>query len=237
MRILGVDLAWGERKPDGVCALEVTARGAQVLASGLTRGDEELLAWVTAQAGVGPALLAVDAPLVCPNPTGTRPVDRLTHVHFGRFHAGCHPANRTKCPRPPRVAGRLETRGFRLGWELPGADSRLRLVLEVYPHPAMVRLFGLRERVPYKRGTVRQRRRAFRRLQRLCRACLARHFSRLRLDDGTDALLRARWCKTVEDQTDAFFCALIGYWHWLHRGARSEVLGDLATGFIVIPRP
>jgi predicted RNase H-like nuclease len=31
-------------------------------------------------------------------------------------------------------------------------------------------------------------------------------------------------------------CALIGYRHWLHDGARTEVLGYLATGFILIPR-
>ena len=51
------------------------------------------------------------------------------------------------------------------------------------------------------------------------------------------SLLDLPWTKDVEDQTDAFFCALIGYWHWLHRGEKSEVLGDLSTGFMLIPRP
>src|SRR5512137_2490841 len=145
IRIAGIDLAWGERKPDGVCALEASSRGAWVITAGLTHGDDELLGWVARHVGTGPAFLAVDAPLVCPNPTGARPVDALTHVHFGKFHAGCHPANATKCPRPPRVAAKLAERGFRLGWEGLGQLPSPRLVAEVYPHPAMVRLFGLSE--------------------------------------------------------------------------------------------
>jgi predicted RNase H-like nuclease len=128
-------------------------------------------------------------------------------------------------------------RGFRLGWDAGPREEHGRLLAEVYPHPAMVRLFRLRERIPYKRGPVGQRRVQFRRLQRRLRSCLPEHFPKLQLDAGTDALLRARWTKNVEDLTDAFFCALIGYWHWLHRGARTEVLGDLATGFILVPQP
>ncbi len=44
IRIAGIDLAWGEpRKPDGVCALEASSRGARVITSGLTHGDDGLL--------------------------------------------------------------------------------------------------------------------------------------------------------------------------------------------------
>jgi len=28
---------------------------------------------------------------------------------------------------------------------------------------------------------------------------------------------------------------LIGMWHWMHRGKRSEVIGDRKTGFILLP--
>jgi predicted RNase H-like nuclease len=233
--IVGIDLAWGDRNPDGVCVIEATPRRARVRQLGLTYGDAELLSWFDQHVGNAPALVMVDAPIVCPNLTGTRPVDRLTHVHFGRYKCGCYPANLTKCPRPPRVAAALVERGLSIGWELN--DGVTRLVAEVYPHPAMVRLFDLTERVPYKKGTVVQRRREFRRLQKLIQQCLAEHFPRLELDEATEKLLAARWTKNVEDQTDGFFCALIGYWHWLHRGRRTQVLGDRETGFIVIPQP
>jgi predicted RNase H-like nuclease len=235
VRIAGIDLAWGERRPDGVCSLDVDRRGARVVDVGLVHGDDALLQWLDAHVGGGGALLMIDAPIVCPNPTGSRPVDRLTHVHFGRMKCGCYPANSTKCPRPIRLARRLRGQGYAVGWALDASAPRL--LVEVYPHPAMVRLFGLRERVPYKKGPVQARRRQFRRLQRLIRACLERHFPRLRTGDAVGRLLAAPWKKDVEDQVDGFFCALIGYWHWLHRGARSQVLGDRKHGFILFPAP
>jgi predicted RNase H-like nuclease len=169
---------------------------------------------------------------VCPNRTGARPVDRLTHTLFHREHAACHPANLTQCPRPPRVLARLATDlGFVAGWQ----GSAPRLAAEVYPHPAMVRLFRLSRIIKYKKGPVVARRREFRRLQRLLRALLAAECPFLALDADTPALLAAPWSKPVEDRTDALFCALLALWHVHHHGARSEILGDLATGFILLP--
>ena len=84
IRIAGIDLAWGERMPDGVCALEASSRGARIITSGLTHGDDELLGWVAQHVGTGPAFLTVDAPLVGLNPTGAGPVDALTRVRFGK---------------------------------------------------------------------------------------------------------------------------------------------------------
>ncbi len=231
MRIAGVDLAWGDHRPDGVCVLEVNRQRARVLALGLPQGDGELLAFLDQHLDGGRAFIAMDAPVVCRNLTGARPVDRLTHVHFGRFKAGAHPCNLTRCRRPPRVADRLVERGFTIG------TSGGRVVAEVYPHPAMVRLFGLSERIPYKRGRVDARRREFRRLQAELRTCLTAHFPALEMSAELARLLGLPWTKNIEDQTDALFCALIGYWHWLHHGTKTEVLGDLATGFILFPRP
>lgn len=231
--LIGLDLAWGDRKPDGLCLLAAGARRARVLRHDLVRGDDALLAWFRAQVPPGPALVLADGPVVCPNPAGSRPVDRLTHTLFGRFHAACHPANATKCPRPARLAARLAELGFTVGWApVRGA----RLLAEVYPHPAMVRLFGLDRIVKYKKGPAAARRREFRRLQRLLRACLAARFPALELPPATRRLLRAPWTKDLEDQTDAFFCALIGLHHWQTRGRGSEVIGDLATGFILLPK-
>ena len=106
---------------------------------------------------------------------------------------------------------------------------------EVYPHPAMVRLFGLPRIIKYKKGGVAERRKEFERLQGLMRKLMKRRFPRLTLNQETRNLLREKWSKPVEDRTDALFCALIGMWHWMYRGKRSEVIGDLKTGFILLP--
>ena len=119
-----------------------------------------------------------------------------------------------------------------MGWQVWGGKKT---VAEVYPHPAMVRMFGIPRIVKYKKGTVRERRKEFRRLQRLLRTCLQKKFPRLGCDQETQQLLRQRWSKPVEDRVDALFCALIGLWHWMHQGRKSEVIGDRRTGFILLP--
>jgi predicted RNase H-like nuclease len=126
----------------------------------------------------------------------------------------------------------LARKGFSIGWKIGKVKKT---AAEVYPHPAMVRMFGLPRIIKYKKGSVAERRKEFRRLQGLMRKLMKRRFSGLTLNQETRNLLRQKWSKPVEDRTDALFCALIGMWHWMHRGKRSEVIGDLKTGFILLP--
>ncbi len=236
MRIIGIDLAWGEHKGDGVCLIDVDAATdrAEVTGALHLHGDAALLAWLDecAPPPHTPALLLFDAPLICPNATGSRPVDRLTHTLFGRFHAGAHPANATRCPRPLRLVEALARRGYRVDWRLAAGP---RLAVEVFPHPAMIRLLGLARIVKYKRGPVAARRAEFARLQGLLRACLRDGFAELTMTPAQEEILRAPWTKPDEDRLDAFVCALVGFHHWRHAGARSEIIGDLETGFILLP--
>ena len=232
--IIGVDLAWGDRKSDGVCAIEYSPGGSRVTGFAYPQGDVEFLDVVRASsAGYRQVFITVDAPIVCPNRTGTRPVDRLTHRMFHREHAACHPANSTKCPRPPRIRRKLMRLGFQTGWDLRASTK---LVAEVYPHPAMVRMFRLQRIVKYKKGTVAERSIEFARLQRLCLRLVKHDFPELVLTAEVLEYLRRPWSKRVEDHVDAFFCALIGLWHVSHRGHHSEIIGDLKTGFILLPQ-
>ena len=234
--IVGLDLAWGERNGDGLCLLHAGSDGrVEVVASAHVFGDEALFAWLEAHLGHArtPALVCVDAPLVCPNATGARPVDRETQRLFARFHAGPHPSNATLCARPLRVAARLaEQLGFTFHWDLATAE---RLALEVFPHPATVRWFGLDRIVKYKRGPVTARRAEFARLQELSRAWLAAEAPEVDGSPVLDDLLSARWTKPAEDRLDALLCALVGWWHHRSGGRETEVLGDATTGFIVVP--
>lgn len=233
MTLVGIDLAWGERNPDGVCLVRGSRRAAAICETALVRGDDELLAWIAERTGGAPALLTVDAPLVIPNATGTRPVDRETHRRFHAQHAACHPANSAKCPRPLRLVRRLRARGWHVGWDLA---RHQRVVAEVYPHPAIVRLLGLERIIKYKRGPVAARRAEFARLQDGLRKLLATRFPALTPAPAIRKLLREPWSKPVEDRTDALVCAIIGYLHWQARGRHSEVMGDRQTGFILLPK-
>ncbi|MBI4546473.1 MAG: DUF429 domain-containing protein [Ignavibacteriae bacterium] len=232
--IIGIDLAWGNKKPDGVCFMRANKRSAHVDGFAYPQGDSTLIEllepWISRHNEV---FITIDAPIICLNKTGTRPVDRLTHRMFHREHAACHPANLTKCPRPPKILKLLCEIGMKPGWKI---GQGIKTAAEVYPHPAMVRLFRLERIIKYKKGRVHERRNEFQRLQKLMKKCLREHFSNLRLDEETTNLLSEDWNKPVEDLTDALFCALIGLWHWHHRGDMSEVIGNLTTGFILLPK-
>ena len=93
MKFLGIDLGW-KSQPSGLCYLELIDRKLQL--QDLDRKDSiaDILAWVDNCVKTDEsAIIAVDAPTLIPNATGSRLPDKLTHKHFGKYHAGCYPAN------------------------------------------------------------------------------------------------------------------------------------------------
>lgn len=227
--ILGIDLAWGEKNPDGLAVMDCDPGGARLVGVARSQGDAALMEWIGGHCDDSrPCVAAIDAPIICPNESGSRPVDRLMHVHFHRQHAGCYPANRQLCPRPHRIGELLRERRFDLTADLASA----RIAFEVYPHPAMVRFCKLDQIVRYKRGPVAQRRIEFARLQRLVVGIC----ERFRVEtSAVREVFSAPWSKSAEDQIDAIICTLIGLNHWQSRGIASQVLGDSKTGLLIIP--
>jgi predicted RNase H-like nuclease len=123
MRFLGIDFGW-QGKPSGVAALD--ARGKLISMERRT-GLNEILGWVEQY---GDAAIAIDAPIVIPNQTGMRPADKLMHRHFGRYHAGCYPANLNlpSAHRCIELSAALAARGFRHAADLmPRQRGRFQL--------------------------------------------------------------------------------------------------------------
>jgi predicted RNase H-like nuclease len=234
--IIGIDLAWGEKNPDGVTILTFDKgidRPASAMATGLTRGDEDLLSAVN-RAAVHPAvMIAVDAPLLCINESGSRPVDKLCSALFRAEEAGSYPVNRGLCRRPFRIADTLRESGYALTTSL---ERSPRFACEVYPHPAAIRLFGLDKTIKYKKGRVAARRGEFARYQNCLKFFLAREIPELAASPEHESLFCAPWRKPVEDQIDSILCAAIAHRHLRYHGTRSEVLGDDETGHMLIPR-
>lgn len=144
MNFVGVDLAWGERKPTGLAVLDEDGRLVHVSAA---HTDDEIMA-ALAPYVEGECLVAVDAPLIVANATGNRPAEAMLNLDFARFDAGAHPSNTGKPefreqPRGARIAGRL-------GLDMNPRSGRARRAIEVYPHPATVALFRLGRTLKYK---------------------------------------------------------------------------------------
>ena len=233
-----MDLGWVSG-PSGLCCLSLSD-GALVLEQ-LDRTDslEEVLDWLDkVLEPEEPAIVAVDAPTLIPNKTGMRLPDKLTHQHFGKYHAGCYPANlgRPFASRLVAFGKALESRGFNhaptISPQQPG-----RYQIEVFPHPAMIQLFGLSRILKYKKGPLAERRKG---LQELCDRILKHlptHTPSLKLNSLPEVPTGGKALKALEDKLDSIVCAYVGayWWHWGEE--RCGVLGNSESGYIVVPCP
>jgi predicted RNase H-like nuclease len=243
-RFIGLDLAWSPRNNSAAVALEAGNHLARWIAHRELLGDNaEVLAFIQEAAGSGPALIAIDAPLIVPNEEGARPVDRQITSLFGHYGAGCYPAYRNRpggCTRGEDIVAGLARHGF---VQDPYVHRRAptRTVFEVYPHPAMVALFRLDRTIKYKARPNRSlglRRRELARL-RTHLVSLEGHKPAMStppaVADRDLRTLRGTAFKHYEDLLDAAVCAYIAYyaWYWGRQGY--QVYGDTTLGYILVP--
>lgn len=240
-KFLGIDLGW-QSGASGLCCL--SWREGQLRLLDLSRLDAiaDILAWVDGwvpepESGV----IAVDAPTLISNPTGMRLPDRLAHKYFGRYDAGCYPANLAR-PFAERTVGfgrSLEARGFVHAPDLQPQQSG-RYQIEVFPHPATVRLFRLQRILKYKKGKLAHRRLELGKLrQHLLQDLPALEPPLIFSEDTTLPEIpdKGTELKAVEDRLDSLTCAYVAA-HWWYWGRdRNQVLGDRANGYIIIPDP
>lgn len=238
MHFVGVDLAWGDRKPTGLAVLDDDGHLLHVSA---VRSDEEITTALAAYVE-GPCLVAIDAPLIVTNATGNRPAEAALNRDFARFDAGAHPSNTGKpefsgTPRGARVCALL-------GLDMDPRSGRKRRAIEVYPHPATVSLFLLGRTLKYKNKPGRS--------FELLRGELLVMMGLVEGLVNADPPLRARttaWTdllaaveqatrkselRVVEDQVDAVVCAYVAM-YVERRPADTTTYGDFERGYIVTP--
>ena len=245
---IGLDLAWSPRNPTGAAVIRGDARGGALIETALLGDLAAIVAYVARHAGDGPALVAVDAPLRVPNATGRRPAEALLGQVFRAYDAGAHPANRGLPAFRGGVRGELLVEALaahsiahdRATIE---AGAATRQVVEVYPHPAMVALFGLDKTLKYKARPNRSlatRRAAWRSYQRhmagLARADPPLHGLAAWLAADVDQL-SGRRLKDYEDQTDAIVCAYVALYAFRWGAARCRAFGTFEDGYIFTPVP
>lgn len=254
MKLLGIDLGW-QSGASGLCCLD-WQQGTLVLADlQCQQSVADILTWVDQwTAAETTAVVAVDAPTLIPNETGMRLPDRLAHKYFGKYDAGCYPANRSR-PFAQRLIDfglSLEARGFQHS-PYSVAQPVGRFQLEVFPHPAIVHLFGLTRILKYKKGQLADRRVELAKLRQYQLAVLPALDPPLLLTETDLPAIPERGpaLKAVEDQLDSLMCAYVAahWWVWgcdrtpfdptnlPDPSARNWVLGDCQEGYIVVPAP
>jgi len=244
--VVGVDLAWGRRARSGLCAVRPDG---SVAASAAVVTDDEIVDWIDRH-GPEPAVVGFDAPLVVLNVSGRRGCEALVSRAFGPQGAGCYPSNRSMAAFADggRAAGLA--RRMNLAVDPVDADRTGRgQAVEVFPHSALVALFGLPTRLMYKGGrgrAVELRRAEMGRLVALLET-LSEREPALHVASGprwpglraaVAAAARHADLERVEDELDAHVCAYVARCLAADRtdgGCRVRVLGEWASGAIVTP--
>jgi predicted RNase H-like nuclease/ppGpp synthetase/RelA/SpoT-type nucleotidyltranferase len=238
MYFVGVDLAWGERKPTGLAVLDADGH---LLHLSAVETDEEIAA-ALAPYVEDDCLVAIDAPLIVRNATGNRPAEAALNRDFSRFDAGAHPANTGK----PEFSG--TPRGARLssllGLDMNPRSRRGRRAIEVYPHPATVALFRLGRTLKYKNKTGRsleQLRGELLALMGLLEGLVSAGTPLVvegpewsALAARVQAAARKSELRPVEDQVDAVMCAYVALFA-TREPERTTTYGDFENGYIVTP--
>ena len=95
MRVLGIDLAWATNKKSGVSnetGVVAVEYDGTVVDAGWTRGLDETLDWIAANAGAN-TFAMIDAPLVVTNAVGQRTCERQTGQRYGRWKVSANSTN------------------------------------------------------------------------------------------------------------------------------------------------
>ncbi|MGB3204815.1 MAG: DUF429 domain-containing protein [Crinalium sp.] len=249
MKFIGIDFGWVSGA-SGLCCLEWRNNQLEILNLDRQQSNADILDWLeTWILPDEPGIIAVDAPTLIPNATGMRLPDKLSHKYFGKYHAGCYPASlaRSYAQKTVQFGLELELRGF-VHAPIIEPQKLQRYQIEVYPHAAMVNLFNLERILKYKKGKLAERQIE---LKKLCRYILEilpnyqpslalspSFVSSLYLCDSLSSKFPSTGAtlKALEDQLDALICAYIAA-HWWYWGIeRNLVLGNLESGYIVVPK-
>jgi predicted RNase H-like nuclease len=246
VRVLGVDLAWGEGrpgKPANETGLVAVEPDGEIVDAGWARGLDEVADWMTAWS-TPDTVAMVDAPLVVRNATGMRPSEREIGRRYGRWKVS---ANATNLALPALAGLTLAARLAADGWCC--ADARLgppghgRWLYETFPYTTLVGAEELgydRERPVYKRKPRHLTPTEFRVLRAANCDELIRRIAGLRgadppidirshpvtatlADEPTPIVDRA--VKHREDLLDAVLCAWTGLLWERHGLDRCQVLG------------
>ncbi len=171
--VLGIDAAWTAKEPSGVAligqrghtweSIAVAPSYAAFVASaagtrtnwstsptGSTPDIDALLGAARKLSGEDVCIVAIDMPIATMPFSQRRGADQAVSKAYGA--RGCS-AHSPGIQRPGPLGAKLSSRFAELGYPiataqtLPGAPRHL---LEVYPHPALLKLLNRTYRVPYK---------------------------------------------------------------------------------------
>lgn len=254
--ILGVDAAWTDKEPSGVALLkEVPGEKPEIIRVGRSYLEFSSggVNWNLPVVGSVPNfydilktigkidVVALDIPL-SPYPISCRrKADNIISGLYGNKGASTHTPNEN---RPGVISTmifeQLTNQGFVLASKLSSRPS----FIEVYPHVAIIELFGYDYRVPYK---VQKRSKYWpnesprvRYMNSVEKLMELKHKLTLEVNGVSDFLIdldleshhSIKFLKGYEDMIDSIISALVGYYFLI---GKAKAYGD-EYGYILVPQ-
>ncbi len=236
MILAGADLAWqSEKNPSAIAfgTLEDGSLSVDTIESAVY-GINNVLNKLSDTKGLKG--IAIDAPLIIKNPSGQRPCEKAIGKIYGSRKASCHTSNTKLYPHAKSVylSERLVEKEFH---HIQGVNWQI----ECYPHPAIIEIFGLPERLKYKKGNISDKRAGQKELARLLKSLATSSQLRLFLRDGHKDIvdgsyidtLSGKPLKTNEDVLDSLVCLYIAGLYAM--GFNGQIIGDIDSGYIWVP--
>ncbi len=212
MILAGVDLAWqSEENPSAIAYGGIV--GDVLLESTIEPPVYEIATVFDMLNGIDGLIgVAIDAPLIINKQSGQYICETAIGRYYGSRDASCHTSNTKLYPSAKSVhlSEQLIDAGFS---HLEGK----RWQIECYPHLAIIEIFGLRERLKYKKGTVADKRTGQRMLAALVRNLYSSSVLKLSVNSPVKSILdehyveslRGQALKSNEDALDAVLCLYI----------------------------
>jgi predicted RNase H-like nuclease len=184
--------------------------------------------------------IAIDAPLIINNKSGQRCCEQQLGKDYGARGASCHSSNLTKYPEP----GSVELSQFLKdhGYSHLRNKAKGKFQIECYPHPAIIEIFGLYKRLPYKKGNVSEK--------KLGQMKLAEHINglgnsgvlSLTITDKCNHCLEEQYImslagnaiKTNEDVLDSIICLYTAALFTV--SVAHTTYGSIEDGYIYVPK-
>ena len=236
MILAGVDLAWqSENNPSAIACGKLNSKILTVNEiEPAIYGVESVLAFLYGVEELSG--IAVDAPLIINNQTGQRDCENQIGRVYGARHASCHTSNTTLYPEARSV--QLSEALVKNGFDHLGNNKWL---IECYPHPAIIEIFGLPERLKYKKGSVAERKSGQQTLAELILDLRKSTILKLVVDECVSQVLnynyinalRGQKLKSNEDALDAIVCLYIAGLYAIKHDGRT--CGDVGAGYVWIP--
>ncbi len=202
---IGIDLAWGEKNPSGFCIATPQKNKLKILELKLLYSIddiiEEILKYSDCKLYIG-----VDAPLVVPNETGNREIEKEFNKDFASYKISMLPANKkllTKYSpeiRSVKLYQRLSELGFKRDF------STDKVIFEVYTHSTIAMLWNDHKILPYKRKKGRDTAFIKEQLEVYKKHLLKGFYTHAILKQDLSSL-RGRKLKDYEDMLDSLTCA------------------------------